>query len=79
LKFSLSKKGAYIFFCGGGDMSEMTPQEARQKWCPQYRVMEAHGDNRAGRCLAEDCADWVWKEQGQQPPTEGHCGLTHPE
>jgi len=60
-------------------MSEMTPQEAATKWCPYYRQSDPHSDNRAGRCLADECADWIWVKQGNQPPVKGYCGLTHPD
>ena len=56
-------------------INEMTPEEACRKWCPNYRQTDPHGDNRSGKCLADKCADWVWIKNGNQPPTEGHCGL----
>ena len=63
-------------------MSEMTPEEACQKWCPNYRVTDKSRkdvDNREGRCLGPECADWEWIKHGNQPPTTGRCGLIHPE
>lgn len=58
-------------------MSQLTPEEACQKWCPNYRSSNETQDNRQGRCLGPECADWVWIKKGQQPPTHGYCGLTH--
>lgn len=55
----------------------LTPDEAKQKWCPNYRSSDPHMDNRHGKCLADGCADWVWDRRGQQVPTHGYCGLTH--
>ena len=62
-------------------MDGMLPVEAKLKWCPSYRSSDPHSDNRAGRCLAEDCADWVWVKpmNPTDPVTHGYCGLTHPE
>jgi len=56
---------------------ELTPEEACEKWCPMYQQTDPHSNNRAGKCLGPDCAEWVWIKQGQQPPTKGRCGLTH--
>jgi hypothetical protein len=56
-------------------MSEMTPEEACKKWCPMYRSNNEINDNRSGKCLADECAEWVWIKKGQQPPTKGKCGL----
>ena len=58
-------------------VNEMTPVEARTKYCPQF----TSGSGQSGallHCYAGQCADWVWKKVGNQPPTEGHCGRINP-
>ena len=67
----------------------MKEEEAKEKWCPMYRVaVEEHGsaDNRGNtdevfhhRCLASGCMMWRWdtthSSSGKVASDEGHCGL----
>lgn len=61
------------------DANVRTPEEAKQKWCPMYRLAvrdrrlrSASIDNRMGKCLAEDCQDWLWDKR---EPSKGYCGF----
>jgi hypothetical protein len=49
-------------------MSVMKPNEARQKICPQDRDFTR-------RCIAEQCALWMWRTKYGTPYIYGWCGL----
>ena len=49
----------------------MTEDEAKEKTCPIMYCAELG----AGRCLASDCACWVWVGLKDAKAREGHCGL----
>ena len=54
--------------------NEMTPVEARTKYCPQFAAAAGRSPALV-HCYSDRCADWVWKKaKGGGPPTEGHCG-----
>ena len=53
--------------------NEKTPAEARTRLCPLFPPSGTRS-GAAIHCFADLCADWVWKQQGNQPPTVGHCG-----
>lgn len=61
------------------DANLRTPAEAREKWCPMYRLAVRDArlrndveDNRKGCCLADDCQDWMWDDK---QPNKGYCGI----
>ena len=61
----------------------MTEQEAKTKWCPQYRatseaVSWTHNREGACECIASECMWWIPEKQdtyGEIIHTHGgHCG-----
>jgi len=61
----------------------MTEQEAREKWCPEGRMVGKSGlmTNLDARCIGSRCAMWRWHEARPAAEEElrlGHCGLAGP-
>lgn len=63
----------------------MTEEEAKTKWCPQYRIIIgtsgrafSNRDNDiSAKCIASDCMMWKGETDadGQELAWTGHCGL----
>lgn len=68
----------------------MTPDEAKEKWCPMMAINTGISRYAAGelktniRCIADECMVWQWsvtpkgaaKRDGMAP--DGYCGLARP-
>ena len=62
----------------------MTPEEAKQKWCPFAlpsfnRILVNEGGNET-KCIASDCMAWRWYQKNAigddgPLPDAGYCGL----